>query len=128
MGRTCGGTQMSPSLRALLSGSVDYAGLFPPARLPLDQAIRNYARYRTDPQGPPVLTPCYEAGFATDWRVPLSRVLTALKEDNYSVAAETRTRWRLAGFKLRCGGPDASAFPTPEQVACVLATCSDSVG
>src|SRR2546422_7259388 len=42
---------MSSSLRALLAGSIDYAGLFPPARLPLDQAIRNYARYRTDPAG-----------------------------------------------------------------------------
>src|SRR5262245_12202115 len=40
---------MSASLRALLSGIVDYAGLFPPAKLPLDQSIRNYARYRQDP-------------------------------------------------------------------------------
>ncbi|HXG09880.1 MAG TPA: hypothetical protein VNK04_08840 [Gemmataceae bacterium] len=40
---------MSASLRALLAGVIDYAGLFPPAQLPLDQAIRNYARYRTGP-------------------------------------------------------------------------------
>ena len=39
---------MNASLRALLSGVVDYAGLFPPAQLPLDQAIRNYARYRQE--------------------------------------------------------------------------------
>jgi hypothetical protein len=32
---------MSAGLRALLTGIVDYAGLFPPAKLPLDQAIRN---------------------------------------------------------------------------------------
>ena len=31
---------MTSSLRALLEGAVDYAGLFPPAKLPLDQAIR----------------------------------------------------------------------------------------
>src|SRR4051794_28088056 len=42
---------MTASLRALLSGILDYAGLFPPARLPLEQAIRNYARYRTEPEG-----------------------------------------------------------------------------
>ena len=36
---------MKKSLRALLTGIVDYAGLFPPAQLPLDEAIRNYARY-----------------------------------------------------------------------------------
>src|SRR5207249_3714131 len=37
---------MSSSLRALLGGIIDYAGLFPPAKLPLDQAIRRYAKYR----------------------------------------------------------------------------------
>jgi hypothetical protein len=37
-------------MRALLSGIIDYAGLFPPAKLPLDQAIRNYVRYRQEPE------------------------------------------------------------------------------
>lgn len=40
---------VSPALRAMLSGIVDYAGLFPPAQLPLDQSIRNYASYRAGP-------------------------------------------------------------------------------
>jgi hypothetical protein len=40
---------MYASLRALLAGIVDYAGLFPPAQLPLDEAINNYARYRECP-------------------------------------------------------------------------------
>ncbi len=40
---------MNASLRALLSGVIDYAGLFPPARLPLDEAVRNYVRYRQEP-------------------------------------------------------------------------------
>ncbi len=35
-----------PSVRAFLAGLIDYAGLFPPARLPLDRAIDNYAKYR----------------------------------------------------------------------------------
>jgi hypothetical protein len=35
-----------PSVRAFLAGIIDYAGLFPPARLPLDRAIANYAKYR----------------------------------------------------------------------------------
>lgn len=39
-------TLTPPSLRTLLSEVLDYAGLFPPANLPLDEAIRNYARYR----------------------------------------------------------------------------------
>ncbi len=41
---------MTASLRALLTGIIDYAGLFPPAKLPLDEAICNYARYRTEPE------------------------------------------------------------------------------
>src|SRR5438105_6737048 len=42
--------RMFASVRALLTGIVDYAGLFPPAELPLNEAIRNYARYRTAPE------------------------------------------------------------------------------
>src|SRR5690349_15034208 len=41
---------MLESVRAMFSGIVDYAGMFPPAQLPLEQAIRNYARYRTEPE------------------------------------------------------------------------------
>ena len=37
---------MTGSLKALLAGTVDFAGLFPPAKLPLDEAFRDYAAYR----------------------------------------------------------------------------------
>src|SRR2546423_7263697 len=36
---------VSPALRSLVGGSIDYAGLFPPAELPLELALQNYARY-----------------------------------------------------------------------------------
>lgn len=36
---------MKASISALLRGVIDYAGLFPPASLSLDQSIRNYAKY-----------------------------------------------------------------------------------
>lgn len=36
------------ALRPLLSGIVDYAGLFPPAGLDMATAVRNYAEYRAD--------------------------------------------------------------------------------
>ena len=42
---------MKASLRALLSGAIDYAGLFPPAALPLEEAFRNYTRYCAGPDG-----------------------------------------------------------------------------
>jgi hypothetical protein len=38
---------MNAAIRALLSEVIDYAGLFPPAALALEPAIRNYARYQT---------------------------------------------------------------------------------
>ena len=38
-----------PALRALLAGSIDYAGLFPPAGLDMAAAVRQYAEYRAGP-------------------------------------------------------------------------------
>ncbi len=38
-------TTAPPPLRALLTGIVDYAGLFPPAGLDMATAVRNYAEY-----------------------------------------------------------------------------------
>ncbi|MFQ3593896.1 MAG: hypothetical protein SNJ82_12015 [Gemmataceae bacterium] len=37
---------MKESLRALLSGLIDYAGMFPPAKLPLGEAVVNHLTYR----------------------------------------------------------------------------------
>ena len=37
------------AIRALLTGSIDYAGLFPPAGLDMGTAVKNYARYLTEP-------------------------------------------------------------------------------
>jgi hypothetical protein len=36
---------ISPALRSLLAGLIDYAGLFPPAGLGMDAAVRNYDSY-----------------------------------------------------------------------------------
>ena len=40
-------TPPTSQLKPLLANIIDYAGLFPPAKLPLDQAIRNYVSYLT---------------------------------------------------------------------------------
>jgi hypothetical protein len=197
---------MSPSLRALLTGIMDYAGLFPPAELPLDEAIRNYARYRTEPEswmlgrficpaarltelspfvaelfreGPPLavsalgrggtdvaafrdglrqdvnditdfrrrhgervavgvyetrlpagiptdeltelfisaarlsdpdrLMPYYEAPGGGEWTAAIPAARKALKRSS-----------PIAGFKLRCGGLEPVAFPSPAQVALTI--------
>ena len=40
---------MTEALRTLLTGSIDYAGLFPPASLEMAEAARNYEAYRSGP-------------------------------------------------------------------------------
>lgn len=42
---------MAATLRALLSEIIDYAGLFPPARLPMAEAVASYFRYQSGPEG-----------------------------------------------------------------------------
>lgn len=220
---------MALGLRVLLAGIIDYAGLFPPAKLPLDQAIRNYARYRTGPEcwmlgrficpasrlmelapyenelfeaNPPVLIAAlgrggnslnefivaevadleaitlfrqrygdrlvvdgfetrvpaplvqthldmiaphwvagseqqarrlaperlsiyFETGLGPDWRESLPRSVNALAGYN-GILAQLFPTWGRLGFKLRCGGLEAAAFPSPEQVAGTLAVCRDA--
>jgi hypothetical protein len=195
---------MTDGLRALLEGALDYAGLFPPARLGLDEAVRNYARYRHEAgawilgrfvvpaarleelnpyvetlfsSGPPLSTavlsrggdtmPEWTAGLREDakaiaaWRMRQGgRVRIGGFETRLPGAAsaaacikaaaeilgptppaffESSLGWEElpsglpplvdeiagggAGFKLRCGGLTAAAFPTPGQVAFALRTC-----
>jgi hypothetical protein len=42
---------MKASLRNFMTGLIDYAGLFPPAGLDIDTAVRNYAGYLTSENG-----------------------------------------------------------------------------
>jgi hypothetical protein len=209
---------MNASLRSLLSGVIDYAGLFPPANLPLDEAIRSYARYRQEPdawmlgrfvipaarlseldafadilqQDPPlrlsilgrggtdreaflkgigddytdtlsfsarhagrVVADVYEARLPTPcnvrWLIPMTaEIIGPLRwalfvegaldanavEHLGSALGRVAARFREkpanqgpvapTGFKLRCGGLEASAFPSVDQVAFVLRVCRDA--
>jgi hypothetical protein len=196
---------MFASLRALLDGVIDYAGLFPPAKLPLDQSLRNYVKFRKEPEhwmlgrficpvarlreladllegvapsGPPIEVAAlgetrsvelFDAGIAKDiatlqkvnrsrsrliasdayevklpsgwWRPPRMRLTDwgALRSVHIEtdLGADARS-WlpelleagnqagRRLGFKLRCGGLDATAFPKPEQVAFTIIACRDA--
>jgi hypothetical protein len=221
---------MNQSLRCLLEGIVDYAGVFPPANLPLDQAIRSYARYCggaeswmlgrfvfpaarlfelgpfheeifqpgqtfrvsaigrggqsageflkglqadldeitvfldrhgnhvavdvvearipdevvnqhqaeavasfiaassavIDTRGLPPVTPFYECKPGTDWRESTSAVIAGIVADHNAHAAGAHKFSHPAGFKLRCGGIEASAFPSIEQVAFTISSCRDA--
>lgn len=219
---------MLPSVRTLLSGIIDYAGLFPPAQLPMEQAIRNYVRYQSEAEqwmlgrficpaarlvelssfhdlfsklsqplvisalgrggkdaegflaglkqdlddiavfrkahdhfvevdvyevklppdlfdasapgekaamlieharqsiekaGPPNLTPFYETPLSSaEWLIPIEMTVAAIAACTTNHPAG---RCQRAGFKLRCGGVDASAFPSASQVVAVLQACRD---
>jgi hypothetical protein len=220
---------MRGSLRALLTGIIDYAGLFPPASLPLDQALCNYARYRQEPeswmlgrficpavrlteltpliaqlylsetlpvsvlcctrpgnsdvqallpadldavgnfltanqgratvdvlelklpswvgapdrdadardvprqiatliedQAKPAVTAFHEISWSAQWRAALLAYVSALANDNQVGIAENRRQSRPAGFKLRSGGLEASAFPSSEQIAFAIAACRNA--
>lgn len=45
------GRRVLESVRILLTGLIDYAGLFPPAGLDMESAVRNYASYRLGDYG-----------------------------------------------------------------------------
>jgi hypothetical protein len=86
---------MNLGLRALLTGLIDYAGLFPPAKLPLSEALGNYLRYRDQP----------EAWMLGRFVCPASRLgeLSAL-------AVEVPADRPLPCSALGRGGDDAASF------------------
>jgi hypothetical protein len=199
---------MLPSVRAFFSGIIDYAGLFPPAKLSLERAVANYAKYRAGgdawmlgrfvipaarlseleplaslfPGGAPmafsvlgrggethsaflegldadlhavwafrsrhgerVSVEAFEVKLpyaflqdprAVEWRTATARLgeaqLGAWYEWNYNPLNRATTGEALdslagggAGIKLRCGGVEASDFPTPEDLAFSMALCRD---
>jgi hypothetical protein len=71
-----------------------------------------------------VSTHFYEAPVIRSWRSSLPRVFDALVLDRSE--SEKDGRLKPGGFKLRCGGLEAAAFPSCEQVAFVIATCRDA--
>ncbi len=79
----------SESARALLAGLVDYAGLFPPAALSMDEAVAEYARWRRSP----------EAFMLGRFVVPAARLveLGAAAEAHLPVAG-TGDPWRVSAL------------------------------
>ncbi len=126
---------MTRALRTLLGAAIDYAGLFPPAKLPLEEAAVNYARYRDDPDAwmlGKFICPASRLDelaalvpvSPTPWSVSalgrggdtLAAWLDGLTRD---LARIERTRLSVSAFETRL---PAEAFTTPDG----LARCLDA--
>ncbi len=74
--------------------------------------------------GPPSLTAFYEAAFPKYWKNIIKAQIRGIAEHNHYISGARKfKRYRQAGFKLRCGGVEPHMYPTPEQVAFVIANC-----
>jgi hypothetical protein len=99
---------------ALLSGSIDYAGLFPPAQLDLRSTVENYGSYRVGPQAwalgrlilPANKVPEFERtwqSFASEWPISLL------------VSRDVETDWRNASdCGLSCDVVECKPLPIHE--------------
>jgi hypothetical protein len=77
-------------------------------------------------QGPPSFTPFYEVS-GPDIRPTMNSVIRAISDfrPGRSIGGPP-SRSRPAGFKLRCGGLEPSAYPPPELVAFVITSCRNA--
>ncbi len=72
----------------------------------------------------PFLYPFFEGKFSDEWRPQLSILFDAIAAFNKGLEnIRKKSHCGPAGFKMRCGGGDASLIPSTEQVAFVIADC-----
>jgi hypothetical protein len=142
-------TTTAPALRALLDRFIDYAGLFPPAALPLDTTVANYQSYQSgdfswmlhwlvvpaiDMQHVPAsldgaLSVLSEADDGRAASLETKSVVVAQRPVYCEVAAaatDVLDAVKEAGCfaKIRTGGLTPEAIPAPDQVAAFIAACA----
>lgn len=76
------------SLRALLTGLVDYAGLFPPAKLDMTAAVETYARHKNGPFSFGIARFVCPVSRLNEWAAAADRHLAALPSDDASAPPE----------------------------------------
>jgi hypothetical protein len=114
---------MVDARRELLRGLIDYAGLFPPAALPLAEAVNNYQKYRGGPHAwmlarfviPAALVDQAPADFPLSVIAP-DRKSERAGEIEYVEIPVTGDPASLGGAraKIRTGG---EAYPSAEELA-----------
>lgn len=126
------------SLRALLANLIDYAGLYPPAALPLPAVLKNYEQYLAEPESwmlnrlvlPANLLP--EARLRDNWRVTLivpdepgrlpAQVETLETKLEHKLSLPTYCEAPIgtiqgAFAKVRTGGLTPESLPPSEAIA-----------
>ncbi|MCS6866530.1 MAG: hypothetical protein RMJ56_00410 [Gemmataceae bacterium] len=136
----------SPALRALLSHVIDYAGTFPPARLPCRQTIDNYGRYRAGPHAWMLRWLVVSASDLGNVPAEYDGLLSVLADSDQPRAAAIESKRPLAArkpvycevpqeqldevkargclAKLRTGGIQPDAIPSVAVVADFLRACA----
>jgi hypothetical protein len=137
-------SRVPASLRALLTGLIDYAGLYPPASLPLPIVLERYRGFCASPEAwmlNRLLLPADKLAGAPlhpSWRVsllvdsgpgPLPRQVETIETRNPDLRSDLPVYYEGSldrpNAKLRTGGLTADAIPTPAAVAKFLRTAAD---
>lgn len=135
---------IAPAFHALVEGLIDYAGLFPPASLPIEPALANYRRYSTGAHAwmlgrfilPAAQVPgWFDGPFAvlSDADHPRAaaleskQILSASKPTYCEIAVEQLDAVKAAGSfaKIRTGGITPEAIPSLEVLAAYIAACAE---
>lgn len=142
---------IAPALRALLGGLIDYAGMYPPAALPLDAALANYNSYRNgdydwmlhwlvigaaDLPGVPAsldgsLSVLADSDTARAASLEAKGVIAVADKPVYCEVAVSNLREldavKASGCfaKIRTGGVKPEAIPSPADVAAFINVCAE---
>ena len=141
---------VAPALKALVAGLIDYAGLYPPAKLPLKDAIANFTEYESGSHA--WMLRCFVTGAGELENIPdsLDGKLSVLTDSEETRAASLETssivdaarpvyceipftalekldEIKESGCfaKMRTGGVKPEAIPSPAMVSSFILACAE---